>query len=883
MKRAKMITALFACAALFCTAVLLPSGSGQTAYANTLPVQAYSTLSYEYEGHTFSYEIDSDGESITITGCTDDDAASTVTSLTLPDEIDGVPVEEIADSTFSGYTALEEITLPEGLLTLGTYAFYGCSALTYIDLPDGIKKIPKYCFMNCTDLEGIDFPDNLQIIQLYAFRNCESLASLIFPDTMQTIYDYAFSNCPGITYICFPNATISLRGGNFEESTNVQTVEYAEGCTGLYAFTSTDSFVTDESGTDFFATVQKLILPSTITSLSNISNFASLKEIEISEENESFVVYENGVYNKDYTRLEYVLPTVSEVDFHESVTAIAGGAFTNCSYLTGLAIPEGVTEVASSAISGCGNLETITFPTSAESIESAAIDGCSSLTDVSFYMDGGFYHFTGTDAEGITQLEVTDGTGTASTVSSDALKIIRTSYEEQWMNDTEVGYLAEALETVILPASLESIDAEWFDDMAELTSIQVADGNESFFTQDDILYQYAAAESETYTGSETDCILVRWPLAHGYEEFADDLVAVGDGAFYGCTVIKSLEFPDTLTEVGAKAFYQCTELSIVLGSGLVTIGEDAFRGCYYSSIYLPASVASIGENAFQTGDSSVVMYCVSGSYAESYAIENSITYGLWDGVDTDTAVLAGSDTEEDDDTDADTSQEEDGADEDSSGDGDSTSEDGTSEDGTSEDNTSGDDTSTDDTSGDGDSASDGSSESGDSTSDADSGTSDSDSTGSDSTQGSGTSSDKSSTQSNVKVGTKYTIGSGIYKVTSSTTVTYVGSAKKNPKKVTIPATVVISGKTYQVTAVKASALKNSKKLKSVVIGKNVKTIGKNAFKGCKNLKKITLKGKKVKKIGKNAFQNISKKVTVVVPKGKKAAYMKLLKKAGLSV
>jgi hypothetical protein len=57
-------------------------------------------------------------------------------------------------------------------------------------------------------------------------------------------------------------------------------------------------------------------------------------------------------------------------------------------------------------------------------------------------------------------------------------------------------------------------------------------------------------------------------------------------------------------------------------------------------------------------------------------------------------------------------------------------------------------------------------------------------------------------------------------------------------------------------------------------------IGKNAFNGCKALKKVTFKSTKVKKIGKNAFKGIAKKSTIKVPKKKKTAYKKLLKKSG---
>ena len=113
-------------------------------------------------------------------------------------------------------------------------------------------------------------------------------------------------------------------------------------------------------------------------------------------------------------------------------------------------------------------------------------------------------------------------------------------------------------------------------------------------------------------------------------------------------------------------------------------------------------------------------------------------------------------------------------------------------------------------------------------------------------------------------------------------VSYTSPKNKKVTSVTIPATVKLKGITYKVTSVRAKALQNSKKLKKVVIGKNIKTIGKNAFYGCTNLKNVTIKTTKltVKTVGSNAFSKINKKAVIKVPKSKLSAYKKLLKKKG---
>ncbi len=136
------------------------------------------------------------------------------------------------------------------------------------------------------------------------------------------------------------------------------------------------------------------------------------------------------------------------------------------------------------------------------------------------------------------------------------------------------------------------------------------------------------------------------------------------------------------------------------------------------------------------------------------------------------------------------------------------------------------------------------------------------------------------------VGKTYTIGKKMtYKVTACSdkvkTVTFTGS-KKQLKSITIPATVTYQNMKFNVTEISENAFKNQKKLTKVTIGKNVTKIGANAFYGAKNLSKVTIKSKNLKKIGKNAFKKIKKSATFKVPKGKAKAYKKLLKKANTS-
>lgn len=129
------------------------------------------------------------------------------------------------------------------------------------------------------------------------------------------------------------------------------------------------------------------------------------------------------------------------------------------------------------------------------------------------------------------------------------------------------------------------------------------------------------------------------------------------------------------------------------------------------------------------------------------------------------------------------------------------------------------------------------------------------------------------------VGTKKTISSGTYKVTKSSSkkkeVVFVKPKSSKKTTVTIPATVNMDGQIYKVTEVASKAFKNNKKIKSVTIGKNITKIGKEAFSGCKNLSKITIKSTTLKSVGKNTIKHINRKAVIKVPKKQYSKYKKL--------
>ena len=110
------------------------------------------------------------------------------------------------------------------------------------------------------------------------------------------------------------------------------------------------------------------------------------------------------------------------------------------------------------------------------------------------------------------------------------------------------------------------------------------------------------------------------------------------------------------------------------------------------------------------------------------------------------------------------------------------------------------------------------------------------------------------------------------------------TVKVKTRTVTIPAVKKVKGKKKKVTSVAAKAYANDKTIAKLVIGKNVKKIGKRAFYGCSNIKTIIIKTEKLKEssIGADAFKGISRNAVVKVPKKLVKKYKKILQKKGLN-
>ena len=155
-----------------------------------------------------------------------------VTNLVIPEGI-----ASIGDYAFDYCTDLTSVSIPEGITTIGTYAFRGCEDLTSVTIPSSLSTIGGNAFIWCFNLDtvhisdlaawcGISFfwsanplyyganiylggekvtdlviPEGVASIGDGAFRGCSSLISVTIPSSINNIGEYAFEQCKGLTNV----------------------------------------------------------------------------------------------------------------------------------------------------------------------------------------------------------------------------------------------------------------------------------------------------------------------------------------------------------------------------------------------------------------------------------------------------------------------------------------------------------------------------------------------------------------------------------------------------------------------------------------------------------------------------------------------------------
>ena len=107
----------------------------------------------------------------------------------------------VGRNTFAYCTNINNIILPSSLTRLEDGVFYGCSSISELNLPSSLHAVGDNAFSNCVSMKTLILSNSITNIGNSAFSNCKSLQEITFPETLQTIGNSAFSGCSGLTKV----------------------------------------------------------------------------------------------------------------------------------------------------------------------------------------------------------------------------------------------------------------------------------------------------------------------------------------------------------------------------------------------------------------------------------------------------------------------------------------------------------------------------------------------------------------------------------------------------------------------------------------------------------------------------------------------------------
>ena len=127
------------------------------------------------------------------------DECYSLSSLVISDSVAGIVIPDgvtsIGDYAFVGCIFVTRFVIPNSVTSIGNHAFEDCFSLTGIVIPDGVTSIGDYAFSSCRSLTNIVIPDGVTSIGNEAFWGCRSLTNIVIPDGVTSIGHYAFGEC----------------------------------------------------------------------------------------------------------------------------------------------------------------------------------------------------------------------------------------------------------------------------------------------------------------------------------------------------------------------------------------------------------------------------------------------------------------------------------------------------------------------------------------------------------------------------------------------------------------------------------------------------------------------------------------------------------------
>ncbi len=516
MKRTRF-TAAVTCAAILLTMAAFPVNTVISAEETT------EEATEERFGHygALTYEIKEDG--LKIISCEAD-----AVSVEIPPEIDGVPIISVDSNTFGANDALESVVWnTTAKIPMFLFKGTGLKTLTFGEtvenisssgLLDGCEDVHvifdrRYAgemnFNNCKAITEVTFTDKVEYSYM-AFNDCPNLQSVHIGAGLEFFDSDSFLRCPALkTFtVAAENENLSSADGCVYSKDGKEFLRYP-------AAMAADSFTVPDSVEQVFrnafygAQLREVFLPNTLINVGE-SVFAyadTLETIHIPEIGGNYCTEDGVLYDMRYRILvqypsgkrdiEFAVPDwtnaiglhsftgndyLQRITMPDSVTEIYDGAFTDCQGLKYAYLPAQMEYLGRGIFERCENLLTATFPDGVDTVPDSMFLDCSSLREVTLpetVRNLGDSAFAFCRSLWTMELpETMDSLGWYS--FSDCTNLRTFTVPEGVAQIDSLFSRCNALEKLMLPASLETIRSNTLTEELPLTDVYYAGTQEQW-------------------------------------------------------------------------------------------------------------------------------------------------------------------------------------------------------------------------------------------------------------------------------------------------------------------------------------------------------------------------------------------------------------------